>query len=158
MVQALQPTILLKSYTDYYAKISEIELLFVFKILVYHRPDEVVEAVIPFRFAVSSQGSMRIGLLAQLCLKPSAVVIEQGELFVGGSSVGFERREQCSSAPSCFAKMLQMCEFCALRRCSFVVTRIGNDKRLGGTCICDYTVCVTQVFGSPIYGRCLGSW
>lgn len=117
-----------------------------FHFLVDHGTDEVVETTIAARVALFVKRCLRVGIAVNLCLKTDTVVTDESELFIGGVGTGFECAKQSCRAAGSLAKVLEMSEFSTLWRCVFIITRIRNDERFGGTGIGDYTVGVTDVF------------
>ena len=117
-----------------------------FHFLVDHGTDEVVETAIAARVALFVKRCLRVGIAVNLRLKTDTVVADESELFIGGVGTGFECAKQSCRAAGSLAKVLEMSEFSTLWRCVFIIARIRNDERFGGTGIGDYTVGVTDVF------------
>ena len=99
-----------------------------------------------FLHAIFAERSLRVGCAFELGLKTKAVLIEEGTLLIGGRVGEFIGIDEGCRALSRFAKMLQMSEFCTLRRVLPVVpfSSLQIDFRL--TFFSEYTVRAMQMF------------
>lgn len=114
--------------------------------LIDHGTDEVIEAGIVFLLAFFVDRSLRIGFAFELRLKATTVLIEKGALLVGscvGELIGID---EGSRALCRFAKMLQMGEFVAFRRCLFVIPLVFLQIDFGVTLFGKCAIGVMQMF------------
>ena len=120
--------------------------LSVFEFLIDHRTDEVIETEILLGLASFVERCLRVGVALELGLETATEVLQEGTLFVGcrvGELIGID--EGCRTL-GCFAKVLEMSQFVALRRSLEVVALAALKIHFDGTFFGEGAIRVMKMF------------